>query len=94
MYRDKKAQYIVSLIVLAILLVALFVDLGNSKIVAACLLIPLTVAVRLVIRKRSSHSVHKREALLPTVSEKPDTDDPLLDKTDCEHLPKVSAWFH
>lgn len=64
MYRDKKSQYIVSLIVLAILLMALFVDLGNSRIVAACLLIPLTVAVRLVIRKRSSHSVHKREALL------------------------------
>ena len=67
MYKDKKALYAVSLITFAVLFSALFINLGSSKILAACLLIPLTVAVRMMIRKRSSHSISKKEALLLSI---------------------------
>jgi len=64
MTKDKKVLYSTSLIVLAVFFVALFVDIGSSKIVAAILLLPITPAVCLLIRKRSSLSINKREVLL------------------------------
>ena len=64
MYKDKQVLYTVSLVTFAALFASLFVDLGSSKILAACLLIPLTVAVRLMIRKRCSHSPNKKEVFL------------------------------
>ena len=64
MNKDKKVLYTISLIILAVLLVALFVDLGSSKIVAAIALLPLTFSVCFFIRRRSSLSINKREVLL------------------------------
>ncbi len=64
MNKDKRILYISPLIIFAVLLIALFVDIGSSKIVAACLLLPITVAVCLIIKKRGSLSINKREVLL------------------------------
>jgi len=64
MNKDKKVLYIVSIIIFVLLLVALFADIGSSRIVAACLLLPLAVITCLVIKKRGSLSINKREILL------------------------------
>lgn len=64
MNKDKRILYISSFILFAVLLAALFVDVGSSKIVAACLLLPASVIVCLVIKKRGSLSINKREVLL------------------------------
>ena len=64
MYKDKKVLYFVSLIIFAVLFAALFIDLGSSKILAVCLLLPLTFLTRIAIRKRSSHSISKKEVLM------------------------------
>ena len=64
MTKDKKILYIISIITLAVLLAALFVQFGNSKIIAACILIPLTLTVCLFIKKRRSLSINKKEVLL------------------------------
>ena len=65
MTKDKRVLYVTSLLILAVFVSALFVDLGsNSRIVAALLLLPITPAVCLLIKKRSSLSVNKREVLL------------------------------
>ncbi len=66
MNKDKRVLYITSLIIFAVLLGSLFVDLGSSKIVTACILLPAAVAVWLFIRKRTSVSINKREVLLLT----------------------------
>ena len=64
MSKDKKILYLTSFITFAVLLVTLFVDLGSSKIVTACLLLPVTPIVCLLIRKRGILSINKREVLL------------------------------
>lgn len=64
MTRDKKILYILSTVTFVLLAIALFVDIGSSKIVAACLLLPLTTIIFFLIRKRRSMSINKREALL------------------------------
>lgn len=65
MTKDKRVLYVTSLIVFAVFLSALFVNLrSNSKILAALLLIPITPAVCLLIKKRSSVSINKKEVLL------------------------------
>ena len=64
MNKDKKVLYVISSIILAVLLSALFINVGSSKIVAACLLLPLAVITRTAIRKRASHSINKKEVLL------------------------------
>jgi len=64
MNKDKKTLYIISFTILALLLSALFWDVGSSKIVAVCLLIPLTFATCFFIRKRHSLSINKKEVLL------------------------------
>ena len=64
MNRDKKVILGLSIIIFAALALAFFVELGSSKIVAACLLLPLTVITVLFVRKRSSLSIQKKEVLL------------------------------
>lgn len=64
MTKDKKILYCTSIFVLAVFFAMLFVDLGSSKITAAILLLPITPAVCLLIRKRSSLSVNKKEIIL------------------------------
>lgn len=65
MTKDKKVLYATSLIIFAVFFSALFVDVGrSSKIIAALLLLPITPAVCLLIKKRTSVSVNKREVLL------------------------------
>ena len=64
MNKDKKVLYLISLIIFAVLCSSLFINVGNSKIVTACLLIPLAVITRTAIRKRTSHSINKKEVLL------------------------------
>ena len=67
MTKDKKVLYTTSLIIFAVFFAALFVDMGSSKIVAAILLLPITPAVCLVIKKRSSLSINKKEILLLSI---------------------------
>ena len=64
MNKDKKILYTTSLITFAVLLISLFMDIGSSKIVTACLLLPITPIVWFLIRKRNSLSINKREVLL------------------------------
>lgn len=65
MTKDKKVLYATSLIIFAVFFSVLFVDVGrSSKIIAALLLLPTTPAVCLLIKKRSSVSINKREILL------------------------------
>ena len=64
MNKDKKLLYILSLVIFALLLAAFFVRLGSSKIVGACLLAPLAAVTWLLIKKRRSMSINKKEVLL------------------------------
>lgn len=66
MNRDKKMLYGISLLNVAILLLLFFLPWEGSRILTACLLLPLTVLTRLLIKKRGSLSIHKRELLLLT----------------------------
>ena len=67
MTKDKRALYATSFITLAVFLLALFADIGSSRIVAAILLLPATAAVCLLIRKRASVSINKKEMLLLSI---------------------------
>lgn len=64
MNRDKKVILGISTSIFAALALAFLVHVGSSKIVAACLLLPLTVITILFVRKRSSLSIQKKEVLL------------------------------
>ena len=64
MNKDKKTLYAVSSLIFAVLLGALFVSVKNSKLLAAGLLLPLAIITRLIIKKRSSFSVNKKEVAL------------------------------
>ena len=64
MNKDKKKLYLISFISLVVLLIAFFVPLKDSKILSACLLLGLAVVARLLVRKRSSYSINKKEVLL------------------------------
>ena len=64
MNRDKKVIYIISALIFAALSLVLFVDLGDSKIVTACLLLPLTALTLFGIRKRGSVSPQKKEVFI------------------------------
>ena len=66
MNKDRKILYAISILIFVLLLAALFVDIGSSRIVTACLLIILTPLTLLIIKKRSSVSINKREVLLVT----------------------------
>lgn len=64
MNRDKKIIYILSSLLFAVLSIVLFVTAGNSRIITACVLLPLTVATCLMIKKRRTFSIVKKEVLL------------------------------
>ena len=64
---DRKVLYTISSIAFAVLLACFFVGVGDGKILTACLIVPLTVATCLFIKKRGSLSIHNREVLLLTV---------------------------
>ena len=64
MTKDKKVLYVTSVVILAVFLLLMFVDVGSSKIAAAILLLPATFAVCVLIRKRTSVSINKKEVLL------------------------------
>ena len=64
MTKDKKVLYTISFLIFAVLLLYLFVPIKDSKPLTACLLIVLTVVTRLVIKKRTSFSINKKEVLL------------------------------
>ena len=66
MNKDKRILYTLPLITFVLLLVALFVDVKSNKIIIACLLLPFTVLTCLLIKKRTSLSINKREVLLVT----------------------------
>ena len=60
----KKKLYIIPTLLFVLLLTALFVDLGSSKIIAACLILTFTVLSCLLIKKRISVSIYKKDVLL------------------------------
>ncbi|MBQ4111171.1 MAG: signal peptidase I [Clostridia bacterium] len=64
MNKDKRVLYAVSFTIFAALLWLLFVPMKSSRITTAILLLPIAALTRLLIRKRTSPSVHKREVLL------------------------------
>ncbi len=64
MNQDKKILYVISSLAFVLLLSLLFVNVGDSKTVAACVLIPLTIATCLLIKRRRSLSINKKEVLL------------------------------
>ena len=67
MNRDKKIIYILSSLILAILLLVFFINIGNSRIITACLLLPLTLTTVFMIKKRQSYSINKKEVILLTL---------------------------
>ena len=67
MNRDKKILYILSSSIFVLLLGSFFVKFGSSKIITAYLLLPLTLITWLLVKKRMSVSINKKEVLL-TVS--------------------------
>ena len=67
MNRDKKILYILSSSIFVLLLGSFFVKFGSSKILTAYLLLPLTLITWLLVKKRMSVSINKKEVLL-TVS--------------------------
>lgn len=67
MNRDKKLLYLISLVTLAALFGLMFVKVESSRIAVACLLLPIALITRILIKKRSAVSIHKREVLILTV---------------------------
>ena len=66
MNKDKKRLYIISFSTFALLFAALFTDIGNSKWVATCILIPAAAITCFLIKRRRSLSINKKEVLLLT----------------------------
>ena len=64
MNKDKKVLYLTSLLIFAVLLLSLFLPIKDSKISTACLMTVIAIATRLLIRKRTSFSINKREVIL------------------------------
>lgn len=64
---DKKKLYAISALFPALLLAALFVSVGNGKIIAACIMLPFAVIVCALIKKRRSVSINKKEVLLISI---------------------------
>ena len=67
MNKDKKVLYVVSIMTFAALLILLLLPVKDNKIANAGVLIALTVATQLLVRKRSSYSISKKEVLLVSV---------------------------
>ena len=67
MNKDKKVLYVVSCMTFVALLILLLLPVQNNKIANACVLILLTVVTQLLVRKRTSYSISKREVLLVSI---------------------------
>lgn len=63
MNKDKRTLYVTSIINFALLFSALFINIGNSRVLAACILVPLAIINFLLIKKRRSLSINKKEVL-------------------------------
>lgn len=59
MTKDKKILYLISFVIFAVLLLLLFANVENSKILAACVLLPLALATFFLIKKRGTLSINK-----------------------------------
>ena len=66
MNRDKKVLYLTSFISFAVLLAALFIVKSNGKLVTAILLALITPAVCLLIKRRHTPMIAKKEVFLVT----------------------------
>lgn len=64
MNKDKRNVYILSILMFALLLSALFVHFKNSRILTACIMLAMCVITHFLIKKRSTHSINKKEILL------------------------------
>lgn len=64
MKKDKLKLYVVSAVIFAVLLTVLLIGVKHSLIITACLLLPLAVLTCILIKKRASLSINKREVLL------------------------------
>ena len=64
MNRDKKVIYLLSTVACVVLLACFFVNVGDGKVLTACLMILLAAACCLFIKKRGAVSVHNREVIL------------------------------
>jgi signal peptidase I len=64
MNKDKCKIYALSSVTFTVLLIALFINVKSPRILASALILPLAVATLLLIRKRSSFSIHKKEVIL------------------------------
>ena len=61
---DRKKLYIISSVTLAVLLLTLFAPMGRGRIIAAILLLPLTIISLLSIKKRLALSLNQKQVLL------------------------------
>lgn len=66
MNKDKKIVYLMSFLSLAVLLIALFTVKSNGRLITAALLALITPGVCLLIKKRSTPSIAKKEVLMVT----------------------------
>lgn len=64
MNKDKRNLYLVTLLIFATLLAALFVKVESSKILTAILLIPLSLLTVLLVRKRKAPTIRAKEVIL------------------------------
>lgn len=64
MNKDKRNVLLLSLIIFAVLLISLFLNVENSKIITAILTIPLAAMTFFLIKRRSSLSINRKEVLL------------------------------
>lgn len=64
MNKDKSMTYALSSVAFTVLLIALFINVKNPRFLATALILPLAVLIPLLIRKRSSFSIHKKEVLV------------------------------
>lgn len=64
MNKDKKKVLLLSIAIFAVLLVALFLRVDNSKIITAVLLAPLAFFTFFAIKRRTSLSINKRDMLI------------------------------
>ena len=64
MTKDRKILMSISISILAILFLALFIPTASSRVVAAIVLVPASLVVWFIIKKRSILSINKRQVLL------------------------------
>ena len=64
MTKDKKVLCSISILIFAVLFAALFIGVKSSRILTACILIPITAVTCLLVKKRGSLSINKKEVLL------------------------------